>query len=50
MSKMKADFADSAYAIARVLGTMHMDGLDVDPEALAIGQRLRREGAVNWAN
>src|SRR5664279_3333323 len=28
-----------AHDIARVLGAIHTDGLDVDPEALAIGQR-----------
>lgn len=40
---MKAAFADSgAHAIARVLGAMHTDGLDVDPEELAIAAALHR--------
>jgi aminoglycoside phosphotransferase (APT) family kinase protein len=28
-----------AYDVARVLGAMHINGLDVDPEALAIARR-----------
>ena len=28
-----------AHDVASILGAMHIDGLDVDPEALAIAQR-----------
>jgi hypothetical protein len=28
-----------AHEVASVLGSLHIDGLDVDPEALAIGQQ-----------
>ena len=37
---MKPAFADSALTRSTsVLGSLHIDGLDLDPEALAIGQQ-----------